>query len=68
MRYDRAGKAFRFIAGSLGHRRFTAQDMSDHLLRDIGCMDGRRPTCNPDFSAAGGRSGFDHLALLPRAS
>ena len=68
MRYIQAGKTIRFLANALRSKRINVDEMSEHMQRDIGLVEGR-PAEHGDFAGGDSRSRrLDLLTLTPRAS
>ena len=68
MRYVQAGKTIRFLANALRDKRINSDEMSEHMQRDIGLVDGR-PAEHRDFVEDDHRSRrLDLLTLTPYAS
>ena len=68
MRYTQAGKTIRFLANALRSKRINVDEMSEHMQRDIGLVEGR-PAEHGDFAGGDSRSRrLDLLALTPYAS
>ncbi len=68
MRYIHTGKTIRFLANALRSKRINIDEMSEHMQRDIGLVDGR-PREHGDFVEDDDRSRhLDLLTLTPRAS
>ena len=65
MRYFHAGKALRSLAKATRRKRLNLDEMSDHMRRDLGLIDGR-PNSGQGFAESDGRSRrLDLLAMLP---
>ena len=68
MRYLHAGKTIRFLANALRSKRINVDEMSEHMQRDIGLVEGR-PAEHGDFAGGDSRSRrLDLLTLTPYAS
>ena len=68
MRYIHTGKTIRFLANALRSKRINIDEMSEHMQRDIGLVEGR-PAEHGDFAGGDSRSRrLDLLALTPYAS
>ena len=68
MRYTQAGKTIRFLANALRSKRLNVDEMSGHMQRDVGLVDGW-PAEHGDFAGGDSRSRrIDLLTLTPYAS
>ena len=68
MRYIQVGKTIRFLANALRSKRINVDEMSGHMQRDIGLVEGR-PAEHGDFAGGDSRSRrLDLLTLTPYAS
>ena len=68
MRYIQVGKTIRFLANALRSKRINVDEMSEHMQRDIGLVEGR-PAEPGDFAGGDSRSRrIDLLTLTPYAS